>query len=143
MRNALLVSIALVALYLYNYFLVFTIGQFASQPQPPWWGSLFSTRGHAALTWMVLCHTAAVLIVSSPFAYLIHRAYGRSGPLIALGMTLTIFVLFALPAWHYLGDSPTRFKLVAFFDGLKLIAVLPALVLGLNMLPSNQRLERP
>lgn len=143
MRRALLVIVALVALYLYSYFLVFVIGHFLAQPQPAWWGSMFSTRLHATLTWMVACHSAAVLLVSIPFAYLIHRTYGRYGPLVALGMTLTLFVLFALPAWHYLGDAPTRQKVVTLFDQIKLIGVLPALVWVLNKLPSNQGLERP
>jgi hypothetical protein len=142
-RRALQVVIALVALYLYSYFLVFVIGYFLAQPNPAWWDSMFSTRAHAILAWMVLCHSAAVVIVSVPFAYLIHRAYGRYGPLVALGMTLTLFVFFALPAWHYLGDAPTRQKVVTLFDQIKLIGVLPALVWVLSKLPSSQRLERP
>ena len=81
MHRALLVVIALVALYLYSYFLVFVIGHFLAQPSPAWWDPLFSTRAHAVLAWLVLCHSAAVLIVSVPFAYVIHRTYGRYGPL--------------------------------------------------------------
>ena len=141
MRRTLLVVIALVALYLYSYFLVFVIGHFLAQPQPAWWDLMFSTRVNAATAWMVLCHSAAVLIVSVPFAYLIHRTYGRHGPLVALAMTLTLFVIFALPAWRYLGDASTRQRVVTLFDQVKLIGVLPALVWLLGKLPPKQRLS--
>jgi hypothetical protein len=143
MRRALLIAIALVALYLYSYLLIFAIGRFLAQPPPAWWGTLFATRAHAVLTWLVLCHSAAVLTASLPFAYLIHRTYGRSGPVIALAMTFTLFVFLSIPGLTLHGDSPTRLKIVAVFDQLELIAVLPALVWALNLLPSNQRFERP
>jgi hypothetical protein len=102
---------------------------------------MFSTRVNAATAWMVLCHSAAVLIVSVPFAYLIHRTYGRHGPLVALAMTLTLFVIFALPAWRYLGDASTRQRVVTLLDQIKLIGVLPALVWLLGKLPPKQRLS--
>ena len=143
MRRALLAVIALVALYLYSFFLVAGIGYALAQPHPGWWESMFSTRGHATLTWMVLCHSVAVLVVSVPFAYLIQRLYGRYGPAVALAMTLTLFVVFALPALRYLSDSPTRLKVVTIFDQIKLVGVLPVLVWVLGKLASDQRLERP
>jgi hypothetical protein len=58
-------------------------------------------------------------------------------------MTLTLFVVFALPALRYLADSPTRLKVVTIFDQIKLVGVLPVLVWVLGKLPSDQRLERP
>jgi|SRR5438105_4677759 len=143
MRRALLVVIVLVALYLYSFFLIAAIGYALAQPHPAWWDSMFSTRGQAALTWMVLCHSMAVLVVSLPFAYLIQRVYGRYGPLVALAMTLTLFVVFALPALRYFGDSPTRFKVVTIFDQLKLVGVLPVLVWAFSKLPSNKRWSGP
>ena len=143
MRRALLVVAALVALYLYSYSLVLGIGYAMATPTPTWWQSMFSTRGHAALTWMVFCHSVAVLVVSFPFAYLIQRIYGRYGPVVALAMTLTLFVMFALPAWRYIGDSPTRFKVVTIFDQIKLVCVLPVLVWAFGKLPSNNRWSGP
>jgi hypothetical protein len=143
MRRALLTVIALVALYLYSFFLGAGIGYALAQPHPGWWESMFSTRGYATLTWMVLCHSVAVLVVSVPFAYLIQRLYGRYGPAVALAMTLTLFVVFALPALRYLSDSPTRLKVVTIFDQIKLVGVLPALVWVLGKLPPNYRFGRP
>jgi hypothetical protein len=84
-----------------------------------------------------------VLVVSVPFAYLIQRLYGRYGPAVALAMTLTLFVVFALPALRYLSDSPTRLKVVTIFDQIKLVGVLPVLVWVLGKLPSNHRFGRP
>jgi hypothetical protein len=143
-RRALLVVTALVVLYLYSYCLIFCIGYALAQPHPTWWESMFSTRGHAALAWMVLCHSLAVLIVSLPFAYLLQRIYGRYGPLVALGMTITLFVAFALPALiGSFSGSSTQIKVVTIFDQIKLLGLLPVLAWGFSKLPSNHRLERP
>jgi hypothetical protein len=140
MRRALLVVIALAVLCLYSFLLIRGIGYALAQPQPAWWNSLFSSRGHAALTWMVLCHSVTVLIVSVPFAYVIQRLYGRYAPAVALAMTLALFVAFALPALiGHFGDSPTRFKVVTIFDQIKLVGALPVLVWALSKLPSNNR----
>jgi hypothetical protein len=144
MRRALLVVIALVVLYGYSFVLVAGIGYALAQPHPAWWDSMFSARGNAALTWMVLCHSLAVLIVSVPFAYLIQRLYGRYGPAVALAMTLALFAAFALPALiGYFGDSPPRFKVVTIFDQIKLVGVLPVLVWAFSKLPSNNRSRGP
>jgi MFS family permease len=143
-RRVFLVVTALAALYLYSYCLIFCIGYALAQPHPTWWESMFISHSHAALAWMVFCHSLAILIVSLPFAYLIQRVYGRYGPLIALAMTFTLFVAFALPALiGSFGPSPTRHKVVTIFDQIKLLAILPVLVWAFSKLPSNQRLERP
>ena len=143
MRRALLVAIFLVALYLYAFFLIAAIGYALAQPHPAWWDSMFSTRARAAVSWMVLCHSVAVLVVSGPFAYLIQRVYGRYGPAVALAMTLTLFVAFALPAlMGHFGDSPTRFKVVRIFDQIKLVGVLPALVWAFGKLPPTNAWRR-
>ena len=129
---------------MYSYSLIVGIGYALAQPHPTWWESIFSTRGHAALAWMVVCHSLAVLIVTLPFAYLIQRLYGRYGPLIALAMTFTLFVAFALPALiGSFSTSPIAVKVVTVFDQIELLGVLPVLVWAFSKLPSNQRLERP
>src|SRR5579862_5963262 len=140
MRLAALVAIALVVLFLYSYSLVVGTAYALALLHPAWWDSMFSTRAHAALSWMVLIHSVAVLAVSLPFGYLIQRLFGRHGPSVAALMTLTIFLAFALPSsMHYFGDLPTRFKVVWIFDQIKMLAVLPLLVWAFSKLPSHRR----
>ena len=125
-RRVLLVLAALIILYLYSFCLVVAFGYALSRAPPDFWGHLFATSGGAALTWMVVCHTTALLAVSLPFAYLIHRVYGALAPAVAFSMTLVLFLGFALPAlWLSFADSPPRFKLVTTFDQVKLLASLP------------------
>jgi hypothetical protein len=125
-RRVLLALAALVVLYLYSFCLVLGFGYALSHPPPAFWGHLFASTGGAALTWMVFCHTAALLAVSLPFAYLIHRVYGTLAPAVALAMTLVLFLGFSLPAlWVSFADSPPRFKLITTFDQVKLLASLP------------------
>ena len=148
MKRVALVSLALVILYLYSFFLIAGIGYALAHPIPAWWGSIFFARGPAALTWMALCHTVAVLLVSLPFAFVIQRLYGRYGLVVGLSMTVSLFLYFSLPVFldptlSVFVNSPTGFKVVAVFDQIKLIGVLPILVWAFSRLPSNQRLERP
>ena len=144
MHRVVLLVIALLVLYIYSYCLVAGTGYALALLHPEWWDSMFSTRAHAALSWMVLIHSVAVLAGSAPFAYLNQRLYGRDGPVIVLAMTVTLLLAFALPSlMRYFGDSPARFKVVWIFDQIKLLAVLPVLVWAFGKLPSNQRLERP
>src|SRR5579863_5048366 len=97
-RRVLLALVALVVLYLYSFCLVAAFGYALSRPPPAFWGPLFSSPGGAALTWMVSCHTAALLAVSLPVAYLLHRIYGTRAPAVAFILTLALFLGFALPA---------------------------------------------
>jgi hypothetical protein len=125
-RRVLLALAALIVVYLYSFCLVVAFGYALSRPPPAFWGQLFATPGGAALTWMVACHTAALLGVSLPFAYLIHRIYGTLAPAVAFAMTLVLFLGFSLPAlWLSFADSPPRFKVVTTFDQIKLLAALP------------------
>jgi hypothetical protein len=127
-RRVLLALAALVILYLYAYGLVLAFGFALSRPPPLSWGHLFATADGAALAWMVVCHTAALLAVSLPFAYLIHRVYGRQAPAVAFTMTLVLFLAFSVPAlWVSFAASPPRVKAVTGFDQLKLLASLPAM----------------
>jgi hypothetical protein len=126
LRRVLLAIAALIVLYLYSFCLVAAFGYALSRAPPPFWGHLFTTAGGAALTWMVACHTAALLAVSLPVAYLIHRLYGTLAPAVAFTMTLVLFLGFALPAlWVSFAGSPPRFKVVTVFDQIKLLVSLP------------------
>ncbi len=125
-RRVLLGLAALIVLYLYSFCLVVAFGYALSRAPPAFWGALFASGGAAALSWMVVCHTLALLAVSLPFAYLLHRLYGRLAPAVAFTMTLVLFLGFALPAlWVSFADSPPRFKLVTTFDQVKLLGALP------------------
>jgi hypothetical protein len=125
-RRVLLSLAALIVLYLYSYCLVLAFGYALSRPPPQFFGHLILAPGSAALAWMVACHTAALLVVSLPFAYLIHRLYGSRAPAVAFIMTLVLFLGFALPAlWQSFAASPPNFKLVTTFDQIKLLGSLP------------------
>jgi hypothetical protein len=125
-RRVLLGLAALIVLYLYSYCLVLAFGFALLRLPPPFWGHLFATEGGAALSWMVACHTTALLAVSLPFAYLIQRLYGTLAPAVAFTMTLVLFLGFALPAlWLSFAASPPRFKVVTIFDQIKLLGSLP------------------
>ena len=148
MKRLALIGLGLVVLYLYSFFLIAGTGYALAHPVPAWWESIFSARGPAALTWMVLCNTTAVLLVSAPFAFVIQRLYGRHGFAVGLGITLILFLYFSIPALvdptlSPFFNSPARFKVVAVFDQIKLIVVLPVLVWAFSRLPSNNRSRVP
>ena len=125
-RRVLLALAALIVLYLYSFCLVAGLGYALSRAPPAFWGPLFASRDAAILAWMVACHTAALLGVSLPFAYLIHRLYGTLAPAVAFTMTLVLFLGFALPAlWGSFAGSAPRFKLITTFDQIKLLGALP------------------
>jgi hypothetical protein len=139
-RRVLLALAALVVLYLYSFCLVVAFGYALSRAPPPFWGQLFASTGGAVLSWMVLCHTAALLSVSLPFAYLIHRIYGALAPAVAFTLTLVLFLGFSLPAlWLSFADSPPRFKVVTTFDQLKLLASLPLMAWGFGWLTRRRQ----
>lgn len=126
MRRVLLGLAAVAILALYSVCLAVVFGYAMSRVPPSFWGSLFATPGNATLAWMVTCHTAAVLGVSLPFAYLVHRVYRTRAATVAVGMTLALFFAFALPGLRLsFADSPPRLKAVAVFDQVKLLGALP------------------
>ena len=125
MRSVILIFAALVTFYLYSISLIYGIGSPYAQLDPSWWGRMFSTRGGAVLTWLVLRHTVAVVVVSLPFAFLLRWLYGRYSPTVALAMTLAIFLMGVPLLIHSFADSAIRLKVVTCFDQLKLIGALP------------------
>jgi hypothetical protein len=145
MRATLVVLITGVALFwVYNTVLVWTIGHAMALPQPRQWAGLFATRLSGVLTWMILVHTAAIVVASSPFAFLIAHFYGRRAAGFALLITVVTFALFSLPSLlAYFRTFSTRMQLITVFDNLKLLLVLPALVLLMRKLASNNRWSGP
>lgn len=142
-KRIALIVLALGVAWLYSYVLIAATGYVTAIPIETGWLALFPTRQSAVLTWMVLWHTLAIFVVSAPFGLLIYRAFGRRGIVVALLVTLALFSI-QLP---YLGElfrgQPVRFQIVAAFDLLKLIGILPCIVWIFSRLPSNQRSERP
>jgi hypothetical protein len=141
MRSALVVLATSIALlWVYSNILVWAIGHAMALPQPSQWGGLFPTRLSATLSWMQLIHTAAILAISVPFAFLISHFYGRRGVWVALGITAVLFALFSLPSLvRFSATLSPRVQIITAFDNLKLLLVLPLLVLLMNRLTSSYR----
>jgi hypothetical protein len=143
-RRVLLTLAALVILYLYSVGLVVAFGYALSRTPPQSWEHLFASPGGAALAWMVTCHTAALLAVSLPVAYLLHRVYAARAPAVACAMTLALFLGFSLPAlWVSFADSPPRVKLVTTFDQVKLLASLPLMAWAFGWLARRSAARVP
>jgi hypothetical protein len=143
LRRIILGIAAIGLLYLYLVVLVYVIGLAAAWPTPRWWVGTFSVHRGAMLSWLLLSHLVVVVIVSLLFAWIIVRVYGR--------LSIPVSISFALVIWG-LFDAPLTlgaFRSDGFFskglwlaDTIQFVAVLPALVLLLRRLPSNNRLER-
>jgi hypothetical protein len=131
-------------LYAYQYALVWGTGHALALSIPSAWSASFPNRLSGTLTWMILVHTLAVLIVSVPFALLIARFDGPHAPAIALVITGTLFVFLSLPPLiEFFTTLPMRQRVVTGFDQIKLILVLPLLVWLMRKLPSNNRCSGP
>jgi fucose permease len=128
----------------YQYALVWGIRHALALPIPSAWLSVFPTRISGTLTWAVLIHIVAILIVSVPFALLIARFGGPRAPVVALAITVILFFVFWLPPLiQHFGITPSRTLVVSAFDYLKLFLVLPILVWLVRKLPSNNRWSGP
>jgi hypothetical protein len=137
-HRIVLCAVALGLAWLYATVLVITIGVAAAQATPLWWSSLFTTHVSAVIAWIVLCHTTAVLVVALPFSYAIALVYGRVGALLALTLTAALYAFDPLPAvLMYFQTYSTRTKLIALFDAVTLLGILPGLVWLFARLASN------
>ena len=131
-------------LYAYQYALVWTTGHALALTIPPVWSASFESRLSGTLSWMIVVHTLAVLVVSMPFALLIARFGGPHAPAIALAFTVGLFAVFSLPGLiEYFGTMSARARVVTVFDQIKLILILPLMVLLIVRLPSNLRWSGP
>jgi hypothetical protein len=128
----------------YQYALVWGIAHALALPPPSGWRALFPTHLSGSLTWLIVVHTLAVLIVSVPFALLITRFGGPHAPVIALAITGALFAVFSLPPLiEFFGIMSPRVRVVSAFDQIKLILMLPLLVWLMRKLPSNNRSRGP
>jgi hypothetical protein len=136
-------AVALGIAWLYLRVLVLTIGVAVALAPPTWWSPLFTTHQSAITTWVVVCHTSAVIVVALPFSYFIARLYGRVGILLALALTIALYAFDPLPSViAYFHTYSARLIIITLFDAVKLVGILPALVWAFSRLTSNNRLER-
>ena len=105
-------------------------------------GKHVPSRGAAALTWLFLHHTSAVILVSLPFACVLRLLYGRHSILVALTMGVLIVLMDVPGLISYFPTNLFRRQLVAVLDQITLIGTLPMLAWAINKLPSNYRKER-
>jgi hypothetical protein len=142
-QHIVLGAVALGLAWLYVKVLTITIGVAVALATPPGWGSLFTTHVSSVITWLVICHTVAILIVALPFSYVIARLYGRVGILLALTVTVALYAFDPLPGvLAYFQTFSARTKIITLFDAVKLLGILPGLVWVFGRLTSNNRLER-
>jgi hypothetical protein len=143
-RIVLLIACAGLLFFAYQYALVWGTGHALALSIPAAWSASFPSRLSGTLTWMILVHTLAVLVVSVPFALLIARFGGPHAPVIALAITAALFAVFSLPPLiEFFGTMPPRMRVVNVLDQIKLILMLPLLVLLMRKLPSNNRSRGP
>jgi hypothetical protein len=142
-RIMILIGLAAL-LYVYGSALLGGTYYASAIPIPAAWVSLFANRLSGVLAWMIVVQTLAVLVISIPFAFVVARFGGRYAPVVALAMTLVLFVVF-FPSSFFtqFGILPLRTKIVTGFEQVKLILVLPSLVWLIRRLPSNNRWRGP
>jgi hypothetical protein len=142
MRTALLILAAVLLWYLYGISLVMGIGFPMGSIDPPWWERMFASRGDAALVWLSLHHTVAVVLVSLPFSCVLRLIYGRRGVAVAFAITCAVVLMNVPGILETFAHGPMRYKVVSILDQLKLIGALPLLTWAVDKLPSNYRMER-
>lgn len=142
-RRIILGIVAFGLLYLYLVALVFAIGLAAAWPTPRWLVGAFSAHRGAILSWLLVSHLTVVAIVSLLFAWIIVRVYGRLSILVSVSFAAVICGVFDAPlAFDAFRSDGSFSKGIWLADTVQFIGALPALVLLLRRLPSNNRLER-
>ena len=141
MRTALPILAALVLFELYEISLVYGIASPIGILDPPWWDTMFSSRGNAILVWLSFHHTLAVFLVSVPFACVLRLLYGRLGVAVALAMSCLGVLLYMHSAFSGFAHSPVRHQVVTILDQIKLVGTLPLVTWASGKLPSSFRMQ--
>ena len=139
-------AVVVVSTALYLGLLYYVVGYaFPAVPGPKVLEPLFGSYRTAALTWVQLVHTLAVLVAAIPVAVLIRYAAGRD----AFGVALLVGVLCAGvdPVLSMLsgsahGHRSTIALVFSLVDGLKIALAVAGVLWLLNRLPSNNALEQ-
>ena len=142
-RLALVLGVPVLAC-LYLVANTYAIGVAAAIPAFTWSSGTYLNRATATLFWLHTFHALAIALVAVPFSYVISRAYGRWGPLLALATTAGICAAIVLPTLvPYFQSAGTFLRALFTLDTLEQLAILPGFVLLARRLSSNYRLERP
>jgi hypothetical protein len=96
-RRIILGIAAFGLLYLYLIALVYAIGLVAAFPTPRWWIGTFSAHRGALLSWLLVSHLIAVVLVSLLFGWIIVRVYGRLSIPVSISFGLVIWAVFEAP----------------------------------------------
>jgi hypothetical protein len=126
-RGIILIAAALAIACVYAYALTYAVGFVAAWAFPRWWASVFGSSGTSVLAWSSFSHTAAIVLVSVPFAWLIGRFYGSLRIRVAAAVGAAIWVLFDIHAVILFFQTP-RFVSIWFADTIVFLLALPSLV---------------
>ena len=133
------------ATVLYYGLLYYVVGySFTAVPGPRILEPLLGSYRSAALTWVQLVHTLAVLVAAIPVALLLRLVLGHVlwlsfvPGLLCAAFDRLYSILYASAQVH-LSTTAIAFLIV---DVLKIVLAVPLILWLLNMLPSNNRLQR-
>jgi hypothetical protein len=147
MSRQLLALIAAAALLTWLYLVAYVYANafVSSGPLPVWWLHAFTTDRTAVLSWFVLSHAAVILLISTPFAFIINRVYPRFGVALAAGLILVVWITVEPLSFllHAFTVATPYIRGVYLIDHAIFLLALPGLVWLVRRLPSNHRLERP
>jgi hypothetical protein len=137
-----LAAVVLAAVYYYS--LVFLVGWTSVDERPAWWLGVFPTRHFAVVAWLVVLHTAAVLLAALPVAVATVVIARREAVLLGLTVAVLATVVAVLPSlsstiWPLIWNSHPVFFIT---DQIKLIVAVPAIAWILRAASSNNRFER-
>jgi hypothetical protein len=128
----------------YFYLLVFLIGWMSVHQRPGWWLGVFPSRYIAAITWLVVLHTSAVLSAALPVALaavVLARQKAVQLGLIAAALATAAAIIPSLSStiWPIIWNSHPVFFVT---DQIKLIVAVPFIAWVLRSASSNNRFER-
>jgi len=128
----------------YFYSLVYLVGWMSVHQRPGWWVGAFPTRYVAAVTWLVVLHTAAVLCAALPVA--VAAVVLARKKAVQLGLVAAILATAAaiIPSlgstiWPLIWNSHPVFFVT---DQIKLVVAVPFIAWALRSVSSNNRFER-
>jgi hypothetical protein len=112
--------------------------------RPGWWLGVFPTRYVAAITWLIVLHTAAVLCAALPVAVaavvLVRQRAVQLGLVVAvLATAVAIIPSLSSTIWPIIWNSHPVFFVT---DQIKLVVAVPFIAWVLRSASSNNRFER-
>src|SRR5450631_568473 len=128
----------------YYYLLVYLVGWMSTHARPGWWIGMFPTRRIGALGWLILLHTAAVLLAALPVAVAAVIIVRTKTVLLALTAAVLATVAAVVPSlsstiWPIIWNSD---PILFVTDQAKLIVAVPFIAWVLRAASSNNRFQR-